>query len=118
MVYCVLCCDLSCCVLQKFGLSQTSGSPLLLSGVSPSKEDNVALEFCDGETTSSLFPGKGSLRHVVSVPGWPERSRGVESVSGYVATQDHEATLAQMMLSHQSSDFCLVGGKVSWFSST
>ena len=84
-----------------------SGSQILLSDVSPSSEDSIVLVF-----NESVVPGKGSPRHLVTVPGWPERSRGVESAAGYIATQDHEATLAQMLLSHQSVDFCLVGGKV------
>lgn len=86
-----------------------SGSQLLLGDVSPSSDNNIMLTFNDGE--SSLLPVKGSSRYLVAVPGWPDRSEGIQSSAGYVATPDHEATLAQMFLSHQSADFCLVGGK-------
>ncbi len=89
-----------------------SGSQLLLADVAPSSDNNITLAFSDGDN-SSVFPGKRSPRHLVVVPGWPDRSHGVQSSAGHVATQDHEATLAQMLLSHQSADFCLVGGKVS-----
>ena len=98
---------------QKFGLPQASGSQVLLADVSPSSNNNIVLTFSDGSGNSaSLLPGKGTPRHSVSVPGWPDRSQGVQSAADYVTTQDHDATLAQMLLSHQSADFCLVGDKV------
>lgn len=87
-----------------------SGSQLLLANAEGSS-DHVRLMFNDEAGSPSLFGGKQSNTCCVEVAGWSNRVDPQEFAE-FVSTQDHSATLAQMLLSHQSADFCLVGGKV------
>ena len=85
----------------------------LLVDLKPSS-NNIQLFFSAGEE-SSLFQGTRtqSKAYSMEVPGWPERmSEGGQSTD-IIPTQSHDMLLAQMLLSHQSADFCLVGGKAS-----
>ena len=67
------------------------------------------LWFRDGAATSPLvFSDSG---HPIEVPGWAHR-RSHKGDTEFVSVGDHEATLTQMLLSHQDADLCLVGGKV------
>ena len=103
-------------IVQKFGLSQVSGSQLTLSDVETSsdQDNNVTLVLREGTNNSLLFGEKLSCSHSVAVPGWMRTRRrgGVQDKAEFTPVADHEATLTQMLLSHQTSDFCLVGGKV------
>lgn len=55
-----------------------------------------------------------SESNLVVVPGWPGRDGGAVDSRGFVSDLDHDQVLSQMLLSHQSADFCLVGGKVKF----
>lgn len=71
---------------------------------------SVQLLFEDGTSTPFLVAGQ-TRTHSVQVEGWAGNREG-DRETHFIATPDHSATLAQMLLSHQSADFCVVGGKV------
>jgi hypothetical protein len=98
--------------MQKFGFSPMSGSQFTLADWAASRDGNIRLSFKDGGAPL-LFGGRESS-HSVEVLGWAQRSllKGASDSTQFVPVEDHEATLAQMLLSHQGADFCLVGGKV------
>ena len=77
------------------------------------EDGSVVLCFEEGVASSVPFGEEqsGGGQFSLEVPGWPQRSCGRGPVE-FVSVSDHEATLAQMLLSHQGADFCLVGGKV------
>lgn len=87
-----------------------SGTQLFLAEA-VATESNVKLVFEEGISGPSLFTAKQPKTCSVEVAGWAKGSRDLRS-SDFIPTQDHSATLAQMLLSHQSADFCLVGAKV------
>ena len=59
-----------------------------------------------GKKSSFVVAGFGDR-----MQGVPGRERAVEE-GGFVATAQHEDLLSQMLQSHLSGDFCLVGGRV------
>lgn len=67
--------------------------------------------FTRQKMTPALFT-KGTDSVQVEVPGWPNRDAAAVDSSDFVCTLDHDQVLSQMLLSHHSADFCLVGGKV------
>lgn len=102
--------------MQKFGVSSMSGSQLTLADWAAAPGDNIMLSFRDGTAATPLMFGRegSSSGHSVVVPGWAHRrscERSSDSAE-FVGVGDHEATLTQMLLSHQDADFCMVGGKV------
>ena len=97
-------------VPQKFELTDYRKTFLSLASATPS-QDGVCLKFAQKKGSSFLL-GKGHESCSVVVPGWPGREGVVMDDKDFVCTLDHDKTLAQMLLSHQTADFCIVGGKV------
>lgn len=93
-----------------------SGSQVSLADWSAAPDGNISLCFRDDTAaTPFVFGGRrDASSHSVDVPGWAHRSchKGTDSSTEFVSVADHEATLTQMLLSHQEADFCLIGGKV------
>ena len=90
---------------------------MTLTDVRPSSKDSdkIQLAFKAAED-SSLLTGSNRDTFSMEVLGWAERCSQADESTEFVSTQDHRDLLNQMLMSHKSKDFALVGGKVCFIS--
>lgn len=88
---------------------------LSVTDIQPSGVDGVHVSFSTRSMPRGLFE-KHEERASLLVSGWPSESNAVKSEeeekSNFVGTREHEQLLADMLISHHTADFCLVGAKV------